>query len=310
MSKGLIDIDIAQTKISNSIRLDRVGMSQIECPTLVTIDQTPAVRTPAKIDAFVSLDEPQKGIHMSRLFLTIEKHMEATPLSPALLQVIARDFLASHEGISKSAHIRVSFDLLIKRPALLSQNRGWRSYPVSLWASVGETSRVGADIVVKYSSTCPCSASLSRQLIQRQFDHDLASKPDLNATDVRAWLGTEQAIAGTPHGQRSEGRIRTELQSAFTDLSFLAVMIDVLEAKLATPVQAAVKREDEQEFARLNAANLMFAEDACRRMYSGLMTLDIFAGTFIEACHIESLHPHDAVAKVSSGTLSDFVPGY
>ena len=39
-----------------------------------------------------------------------------------------------------------------------------------------------------------------------------------------------------------------------------------MEAALGTPVQTAVKREDEQAFARLNAANLMFCEDAARRV--------------------------------------------
>ena len=42
--------------------------------------------------------------------------------------------------------------------------------------------------------------------------------------------------------------------------------IDRIESSLKTPVQAAVKREDEQEFARLNGQNLMFCEDAARRL--------------------------------------------
>ena len=37
-----------------------------------------------------------------------------------------------------------------------------------------------------------------------------------------------------------------------------------MEAALGTPVQTAVKREDEQAFARLNGRNLMFCEDAPR----------------------------------------------
>jgi GTP cyclohydrolase I len=45
-------------------------------------------------------------------------------------------------------------------------------------------------------------------------------------------------------------------------------LIDLVENTLKTPVQAAVKREDEREFARLNGANLMFCEDAGRRLKS------------------------------------------
>ena len=35
-------------------------------------------------------------------------------------------------------------------------------------------------------------------------------------------------------------------------------VIDEIERSLGTPVQMVVKREDEQEFAKLNAENLMF----------------------------------------------------
>ena len=60
-----------------------------------------------------------------------------------------------------------------------------------------------------------------------------------------------------------------------------------------------MKREDEQAFAELNAANLMFCEDAARRVAAVLSAdprVDHFDAT---VSHFESLHPHDAVARVS-----------
>ena len=42
----------------------------------------------------------------------------------------------------------------------------------------------------------------------------------------------------------------------------VTTLVDAVEETLATLVRTAVKHEDEQEFARLNAANLMFCEDA------------------------------------------------
>ena len=60
-----------------------------------------------------------------------------------------------------------------------------------------------------------------------------------------------------------------------------------------------MKREDEQAFARLNAENLMFCEDAARRVASVLANdprVERFDAT---VSHFESLHPHDAVARVS-----------
>ena len=76
-------------------------------------------------------------------------------------------------------------------------------------------------------------------------------------------------------------------------------MVDALEAALGTPVQTAVKREDEQAFAELNAANLMFCEDAARRIAAALAADPRVDRFDAEVAHFESLHPHDAVARVS-----------
>ena len=72
-----------------------------------------------------------------------------------------------------------------------------------------------------------------------------------------------------------------------------------VEASLGTPVQTAVKREDEQAFAELNAANLMFCEDAARRVAGALSHDERIDRYEVRVAHFESLHPHDAVARVS-----------
>ncbi len=308
MTSSLPEIDMAQTKMAGAIALNRVGMNNIECPVVIEQADGTLVQAKGAVNAFVSLDQPQKGIHMSRLFLIAESRLTQSPISPDLLLDIAKDFLKTHQDISNTAHISVSFDLLLKRPALLSSHSGWRSYPVTLWATIDtkkNTAKSGADLTVKYSSTCPCSAGLARKLIQNQFLHTFAQTTTISKEDIATWLGTEEAIAGTPHGQRSEGRVQLELKETAKNLQFIIQTIDALENKLQTPVQTAVKREDEQEFARLNAANLMFAEDAARRMHRAVTGLNLFIGTAVEAVHLESLHPHDAVAKVASGTLVD-----
>ena len=66
-----------------------------------------------------------------------------------------------------------------------------------------------------------------------------------------------------------------------------------MENALGTPVQTAVKRADEQAFAALNGQNLMFVEDAARRIEVALAD---YKKPEVHVRHIESLHPHDAVA--------------
>lgn len=305
MTRYFEELDVAKTKISDARRLDRVGMSDIECPVTIQVHGQTRQLTSGKADAFVSLDQAQKGIHMSRLFIALTESLAKEPISPALLEKIAKEFLRSHDGISASAHIKVSFDVLLQRPSLRSANNGWRAYPVSLWttASNGEVTH-GAELTIRYSSTCPCSAALARQLIQNKFAESFSSDQPLKRENVLSWLGREDSIAGTPHGQRSEGHVRVLLKTSPGDLEFLTKTIQDLETALGTPVQAAVKREDEQEFARLNAANLMFSEDAARRMSAVVSANSIFVGTACEVRHFESLHPHDAVAKIATGELA------
>jgi GTP cyclohydrolase I len=300
------EIDIAKTTIANAMRLDRVGMSNIECPVVISLNGLSEQRTAGRADAFVSLDEPQKGIHMSRLFLALNDALNSHPISPALLKKVTESFLKNHEGISTTAHVKVSFDLLVQRPALLSNNPGWRTYPVSLWATHTKSSvEYGLTLKIKYSSTCPCSAALARQLIQNKFAEQFQPAKDITRDEVIAWLGKEEAIAGTPHGQRSEAIAHLHIKQPEAHLQFVLDTINQIESALATPVQAAVKREDEQEFARLNASNLMFAEDAARRVASALDGNKLFTGFAAEVYHFESLHPHEAVAKVAGGTLAE-----
>ena len=62
-----------------------------------------------------------------------------------------------------------------------------------------------------------------------------------------------------------------------------------------------VKREDEQAFAELNAANPIFVEDAAR-LFCEQFKADPRVGDFrIIASHQESLHSHDAVSILTDG---------
>jgi GTP cyclohydrolase I len=150
-------------------------------------------------------------------------------------------------------------------------------------------------IDVPYSSTCPCSAALARQLIQQQFVDDFANK-SLQHADVLAWLGSTKGIVATPHSQRSNARLQLRLDDYLDDLPLIALINDA-EAALGTAVQTAVKRADEQAFALANGQNLMFCEDAARRLNLALKRSPGINAFHIRVVHAESLHAHDAVAE-------------
>jgi len=286
-----------------------VGMGEIDAPVRLPGSDGGIASTPARINAFVNLHRPEvRGIHMSRLYLHVDRHLAAEPISPAALRRLLRDFLDSHAELSDRAMVELRFDHLVRRKALVSDNTGWKSYPVGLRATLERnTFELEMDVRITYSSTCPCSAALARQLIQEQFRRDFPGG-EVSAEAVLRWLGTEQGILATPHSQRSHADVRVRLAPQVADFPIIG-LVDLIEAALKTPVQTAVKREDEQAFARLNGQNLMFCEDAARRMQQALNADERILDFRVRASHFESLHPHDAVAVAVKGVVGGFGPG-
>ena len=278
--------------------LDWVGMQGIELPLRCPDGEGGALMVPARVSVQVDLRDPSaRGIHMSRLYLELERSLAGQALTPSGLCSLLHALVASHSGLSGRARLRIEHAQMVKRRALASDNAGWRSYPVTVEAQLldGHFSvQLGCDVT--YSSTCPASAALSRQLNRRSFEEDFADTVPSHRA-VGEWLESERGMAATPHSQRSTASVMVRLAPGF-DLP-VAELIDTVEGALATPVQTAVKREDEQAFARLNAENLMFCEDAARRIRVALDADERIAGYRVVASHHESLHAHDAVAEVS-----------
>lgn len=281
--------------------LNWVGMSAIEIPVFVLNATGEKIQTLARVQAYVNLMDPHsKGIHMSRLYLALDNLLSMHELTPELLRKTVAQFVESHGSLSTAAYLECRFNYFEKRSSLVSDNRGWKNYPVRVAATLrGQQFDLEVQVEVPYSSTCPCSAALARQLIQEGF-RDQFGEGIVSAQTVYDWLGTTQGISATPHSQRSMAQVKVKLAEKIRNLP-LTSLIDRIENALQTPVQAAVKREDEQEFARLNAANLMFCEDAARRLKVA-MSEDISVRDFwIRVNHLESLHAHNAVSVATKG---------
>lgn len=258
------------------------------------------MQVPAQIDVAVDLQDPSaRGIHMSRLYMLLQGSLAGATLSAPGLRHLLEACIASQNGLSGAARLTLRYDHLLLRKALSSDNAGWKRYPVTVEAVLRDGHlQLVLEFSVEYSSTCPASAALSRELNARRFSDDFPDKQTVSNAAVSEWLASERGLAATPHAQRSRAEVRLELKPAFDELP-LQALVDAVEATLATPVQTAVKREDEMAFAALNAANLMFCEDAARRVAHAVAGDSRVNAWTIRVAHFESLHPHDAVASVS-----------
>ncbi len=287
--------DISLTDIAPRLSaLAWVGMQGIDLP--VTVAEGGYRRElHARVDAQVDLPAPHvKGIHMSRLYRLLETLGDDAALSPAGLLRVLQGMVDSHRDCeTRNARLLLGFDLLVQRPALVTQGlSGWKSYPVQLDATlIDGTFRCRLRLTVTYSSTCPCSAALSRQIIEQAFMQDFAGLRRVDPARVAGWLRSNATLA-TPHSQRSEAQVAVDLARDAPTFCLLE-LVDRIEYAVGTPVQTAVKRADEQAFAALNGQNLMFVEDAARHIEAALRD---YVEPVIYVRHLESLHPHDAVA--------------
>lgn len=291
--------DVATATSGHAATLDWVGMEEICLPL-----QLAGRPVPSRVSAGVSLDSPEaRGIHMSRLYLAL-RELAHRELDGAAIRAVLDTFLVTHAGLSDAAYLDVSGEVPLERSALTTDLAGWKAYPFRI-ESVRDAAgcRLSLEVEVGYSSTCPCSAALARQAIQEQFDQDFAAGP-VDAATFRDWLGRAEAIVATPHSQRSEARVRVNLDSAGATLP-LDHLVDSVEDALGTALQTAVKRADEKAFALANGRNPMFCEDAARRIDRALREPYGPGGYSLCVRHRESLHAHDAVARIERAPQHD-----
>lgn len=281
--------------------LDWVGMKDIRLPVRI-LDGDEICEVIGTVQLYVDLLDPKaKGIHMSRLYVLLDETARDRTFSPASLQRFLQDMLDSHTDFSSRAYIEIQFERPLRRAALLSDHAGWGSYPALVRGTRSKVENiVELCFTIKYSSTCPASAALARQSIQQEFEQTFAHSDPVETKRVKQWLGSNRGIVATPHGQRSKADITVRLSENAPDFP-LTALIDLLERAIVTPVQTAVKREDEKEFALLNGQNPMFCEDASRRLKQTLDESLELLDFLVRVEHFESLHAHNVVSWVAKG---------
>ena len=255
-------------------QIQHVGISNFRLPIRFHTRDNGDLTLETSVTGTVSLDAEKKGINMSRIMRTFYKHAEET-FSFDVIEQALDAYKTDLESFDARIQMRLSFPMKVE--SLRSGLFGYQYYDIAL--ELVEQDGVRKKIVhfdYVYSSTCPCSLELSEHA--RQFRGQLA----------------------TPHSQRSVARISVQLDDGQSILWF-EDLIDMARAAVPTETQVMVKREDEQAFAELNAANPIFVEDAARLFCEQLLK-DPRIGDFrVVASHQESLHSHDAVSVLTEG---------
>ncbi|MEL6452504.1 MAG: GTP cyclohydrolase FolE2 [Pseudomonadota bacterium] len=255
-------------------QIQHVGISNFRLPLRVQSRDGAALTLETSVTGTVSLEADKKGINMSRIMRSFYKHAEET-FSFQVIEAALDDYKSDLESFDARIQMRFSFPM--KVDSLRSGLSGYQYYDIAL--ELVEQAGVRKKIMhldYVYSSTCPCSLELS--------EHARATRGQL----------------ATPHSQRSVARVSVVLDDS-ADVLWFEDLIEACRRAVPTETQVMVKREDEQAFAELNAANPIFVEDAARLFCEQLLA-DVRVGDFrVVASHQESLHSHDAVSVLTEG---------
>jgi GTP cyclohydrolase IB len=253
--------------------IQHVGISNFRLPIRYRTRDNGDLNLETSVTGTVSLEAEKKGINMSRIMRSFYVHAERS-FSFQVIEHALDDY--KRDLGSFDARIQMRFSFPVKVGSLRSGLSGWQYYDIALeLVDKGGVRKRIVHLDFVYSSTCPCSLELSE-----------------HARMTRGQLAT-------PHSQRSVARISVEVAGG--DCLWFEDLIDLAREAVPTETQVMVKREDEQAFAELNAANPIFVEDAARSFYAALVK-DKRIGDFrIVASHQESLHSHDAVSVLTEG---------
>ena len=270
------------------VPLKKVGIAPVDLPVRLRSrsgGEDKLLQTEASL--YCSLDDPMaKGLNLSRLYLIMHEKIK-DQLSLDGMEDALKE-LAVGQGV-KNAYCKLRFKYPMYQEALRTRKkhdhsqkqRGHIAYKTELEGQYRDGKyQWFLTIDYVYSSTCPCSFELA---------HDARSKRN---------------AAANAHSQRSILKVKVAFDRTDGNIVWIEDLVDLCRLNIPTEVQIVVKRRDEQAFAELNGANLLFSEDAVRivhealdRWVEGKKILDFS----IVASHEESLHPWNAIAVSVGG---------
>ena len=291
------------------VPLKKVGIGPVDLPIKVFRREGGSQELQAQASLYCSLDDPDaKGLNLSRLYLLMHDAIKDKLTTEGIKSALEE--MAYKQG-SENAYCKLRFKYPMTQKALrtrapltqeeidqemyqtledgtkvsLRKMEGHIAYNVIiegryLWrvTDAHPTYHFYLTVEYVYSSTCPCSFELA---------HDAKS---------------EREAAANAHSQRSV--MTTTVEFDAENIVWIEDLVELHRQHLPTEVQVVVKRRDEQAFAELNGANLLFSEDAVRIMYGALDKWYEDGRIFdfsISTEHEESLHPWNAIAVAVKG---------
>lgn len=254
--------DIQATGDSRGVGLDAVGITGVVLPATVLGPDGTAHPTVAELELAVSLEPEIRGTHMSRL---IEEGSELSDVTPASLLKLATTLCERLDGPGSCVSLR--FPLFVRRPAPVTGLAAPHRYEAWLSAEVDRSRRaVRVGVRAPVTSLCPCSREIS----------------DYGAHSQRGYVEVEVEAPGWLEGASI----------------WPQELFDYADQAGSAPIYPLLKRADERAVTMLAYDQPAFVEDIAREVVLAVAGDVRCAAWEISVINQESIHDHQAVARV------------
>ena len=149
--------DVQNSPDRREIRIDKVGVKNIEYPIVVKDRANGTQSTVGTINMYVDLPAQFKGTHMSRFLEVLNAHEGPMGVEeiPDILEAMRSRLDA------KTAHFKVTFPYFMEKKAPVTGARGLMPYICGFDACAGSRHDFVVQVDVPVNTLCPCSKEIS-----------------------------------------------------------------------------------------------------------------------------------------------------
>lgn len=254
---------------ARQLPIDEVGITGIRYPIAVLERESGKQDTIAQVSMSVDLRSDVKGAHLSRFVEVL--HDCAAEISPGSIPLILS---AMRERLgSRTARIEISFPYFLRRHAPVTGSVAYMDYQCHISGSLAEYLKVVVAVIVPVTSVCPCSKAIS----------------DYGAHNQRSYITIE---------------VCTRSDASTPAHFWVEELINIAEAAASSPVFPLLKRPDERHVTMQAHDHPVFVEDMVRDVALALSSDSRIAWFSVEAVSDESIHNHQAFARIRSKSLT------
>lgn len=254
--------DLQSSKKDFLFEIEHVGIKNLIYP--VRIDN---FQTVGNFEFSTSLNQDEKGINMSRIIESVEKHYDnGVKLDFDHLTTLLNTLQTAM--IQNTASVDVTAKWFFNRFSPVTNQKAVGHADIRYILSVSEDkiTKKSLGIEVPVTTLCPCSKEISEY---------------------------------SAHNQRGIITVLIDLdpEVSLPD-NYKDIVLDGMEANASSMLYPILKRTDEKAVTERAYENPRFVEDLIRLVAADLVELEWIQGFEIECRNEESIHQHDAFARL------------